>query len=94
MAYSVTNPPTLHTQVVNGRRVWQYESADAAATVDTAGYITNGGALGMKVGDMVDVFNTAGVIWTRHIVDSVSTTYPGATDLRDGTTIGSATDTD
>jgi hypothetical protein len=73
---------------------WYYTSADAAATVDAAGYITNGGNLGMKVGDLVQVYNTAGLVHSMHRVVSVSTTAPGAVDLGDGTTVGTATNTD
>lgn len=94
MAYVVTNPPQ---QVMRGGHdgslpsVWEYTSADAAATVDTSGYITNGGNLGMKVGDLVFVRDTGTPLTTCHYVVTVSATAPGAVDLSNGTTIGAAT---
>lgn len=98
MTYATTNPPALLTpsfdNTPNFPAIWQYQSTDAAATVDTSGYITNGGALGMKVGDLVFANNTSGGIITSHRVISVSATYPGAVDLSDGVTIGTATNTD
>jgi len=96
MAYATTNPPRLVTQVMaetNGR-VWAYSSADATATVDGSGYITNGGNLGMKVGDLVMVVDTATPAVTMHQVISVSATAPGAVDLSNGTVVGSATNSD
>lgn len=94
MAYVTTNPPRLVTQPIAGQRRWQYVSADAAATIDTSGYITNGGALGMKVDDLLEATDTTNHIVTDHIVISVSATYPGAVDLGNGTTVGTATNAD
>jgi hypothetical protein len=95
MAYSTSNPPALISQLVGGAfREWIYRSADPAATVDTAGYITNGGALGMRVNDLVKVVDTNLGIITMHKVATVSSTYPGAVNLADGTVVGSATNTD
>lgn len=93
MAYSTSNPPSLMIQEVGGgRRIWSYRSTDAAATVDGANYITNGGSLGMKVGDLVFVTDTdaSPVITTLH---QVSATGDGTTDLNDLTTI-TQTDSD
>jgi hypothetical protein len=95
MAYSTSTPPFLLAQRVGGGiALWGYTSADAAATVDGSGYITNGGNLGMKVGDLVFVNDTANTITTTHRVISVSTTAPGAVDLSNGTTVGTATNSD
>lgn len=95
MAYSTSNPPALLSQLVGGAyRKWVYKSADPAATVDAAGYITNGGALGMKVNDLVEVVDTNLGIVTIHKVASVSSTFPGAVNLADGTVVGTATNTD
>lgn len=77
-----------------GGREWFHESADAAAAVDTSGFITNGGDRGLRVGDYVDHRDTGTNITTRHRVVSVSATAPGAVDLADGTTISSGTNTD
>lgn len=93
MAYSVNNPPALIAQSVGGDfRVWRYRSTDAAATVDAANYITNGGSLGLKVGDIMWVTDTdaSPPITTLH---QVSATGDGTTDLNDLTTI-TQTDTD
>lgn len=96
MAYSTSAPPICILQSIAGPRIWYHTAADATATVDTSGYITNGGALGMKVNDIVyhkDSTSTATAM-TMHKVVSVSTTYPGAVDLSDGVVVGSATNTD
>lgn len=89
MAYATTNPPVLVRQGgIDGTvpAEWEYLSTDNAATVRVTGYITNGGALGMKVGDRVNSTDTdaSPVIVTRHRVVTVSATYPGAVDLTDG----------
>jgi hypothetical protein len=96
MAYVTTNPPILTTlgPIAAAGRRWFYSSADTAATVDTTGYISNGGDLGMKVGDIVDVQVTGTGAITAHRVVTVSSTAPGAVDLGDSTVIGSATNTD
>lgn len=94
MAYATTNPPRMVNQAIAGIREWHYTSADATATVDASGYITNGGDLGMKVGDLVKVFDTATPAITMHRVVTVSATAPGAVNLSDGTVVGSATNTD
>lgn len=95
MAYSTSNPPQLVQGTVGGvgSQVWSYRSTDAAATVDTASYITNGGNLGMRVGDQVIVTDTdaSPPVVTIHMVNSVSATAPGAVDLQDAFT---TTDTD
>lgn len=94
MAYSTSNPPKLVTQPLGGGagKFWVYRSTDAAATVDAANYITNGGSLGMAVGDLVLVIDTdaSPVIATWH---QVSATGDGTTDLNDLTTI-TQTDSD
>lgn len=95
MAYATSNPPALMMdRIGGGNAVWSYASTDALATVDGAGYITNGGALGMKVGDIVFVNDTTNGITSTHRVITVSSTYPGVVDLGNGTTIGTATNSD
>lgn len=96
MAYSTSTPPSCILQAVAGLRMWFHTSADATAAADASGFITNGGSLGMKVGDIVyhKDSTTDATALTMHKVISVSTTYPGAVDLSDGTVVGSATDTD
>jgi len=95
MSYSTSSPPRLIVPSFTGAgSVWYYTSADASATVDASGYITNGGNLGMKVGDVVIVNDTGTPLITAHQVISVSTTAPGAVDLSNGTTIGTSTNSD
>lgn len=96
MAYSTSAPPVLITQAIAGLRIWYHTAADATATVDTSGYITNGGNLGMKAGDIVyhKDSTTNATALTMHKVVTVSATAPGAVDLSDGTVVGSATNTD
>lgn len=96
MAYSTSAPPILLTQSIAGVRIWFHTSADATTAVDASGFITNGGALGMKVNDIVyhKDSTTDATALTMHKVVTVSSTYPGAVDLSDGTVVGSATNTD
>lgn len=60
MAYSVDNPPALVSvgPIAGPGKKWSYRSVDAASLVDDAGYFTNGDALGMEVGDIVEVCDT------------------------------------
>lgn len=96
MAYSTSAPPVLINQPIAGVRMWYHESADATAAADASGFITNGGALGMKVNDVVyhKDSTTDATALTMHKVVTVSSTYPGAVDLSDGTVVGSATNSD
>ena len=65
MSYSALNSPIqlfpnisskiYATNTSGVAKVWQYNSADALATVQGAGYFTNGYELGMRVGDIVFV---------------------------------------
>jgi hypothetical protein len=85
MVYSTSNPPALETQAIAGPRKWRYTSADPIATVNTAGYITNGVALGMKVGDTVEVRDTATP--TTNLCTVISAAANGSVDISDGTPI-------
>lgn len=59
MAYVTSNPPTLESQRIGGSNAsWKYSSTDASTTVDDVDYFTNGDALGMKVGDTMEVIDT------------------------------------
>jgi hypothetical protein len=92
MAYATTNPPRLVSQPIAGLRLWQYESADAVATVRVSGYFTNGYDLGMRKGDVIIVLDndaspiTGAMCW---VTEATTTTV----DLSDGVTI-TGTDTD
>ena len=75
MAYSTSNPPSLVSQTIGGGpKVWVYTSTDAVADVDAAGYFSNGEALGMAVGDVVNVVDTTNTLVTPCHVTAVSTT--------------------
>jgi hypothetical protein len=94
MTYATTNPPQLVVQSIGGLagKQWLYRSTDDAATVDGANYFTNGGALGLAIGDLVWVIDTdaSPPITTLH---QVSATGDGTTDLNNLTTI-TQTDSD
>lgn len=91
MAYSTGNPPDLFASSVGGkRRFWVYTSADPIATVNTANYFTNGGSLGLKVGDLMYIWDTVNSL--GHLA-FVNATGNGTTDITDGTAIN-AVDTD
>lgn len=95
MAYTAANlSMTSVGPLTGGGQRWRHESADATAAVDTAGFITDGGSRGVKVGDIVEHRDTGTGVITSHRVVSVSATYPGAVDLGDGTVIGATTNTD
>lgn len=87
MAYATSNPPYLISQSIAGKRIWGYDSTDAAATVDASGYITNGYALGMRQNDIIFVTDTdaSPVAVTSHVVNVSGTTI----DLSNGVDVGS-----
>ena len=92
MAYSTSSPPMQVLQTVGGgKKLWMYSSADAAATLDASGYFTNGYALGMRDGDLLFAYDTGNKIWSAHTVLNASGT---TIDAANGTTIGSATNSD
>lgn len=88
MAYSTSNPPVLKTEspLTGAGQTWAYRSTDPAATVAGAGYFSNGDALGMKVGDIVEVCDTdTSTTMTYHRVTSVTT--GGSATVSSGLTI-------
>jgi hypothetical protein len=93
MAYSTSNPPEKLVSNLDGTfNIWVYRSTDAHATVDAAGYFTNGVALGMKPGDIVFVVDTdaSPVVSSLHFVNTAA----GATvDITDNQLAG-VTDSD
>ena len=97
MGYETSNPPRLMTSggIDNSLpAIFLYSDADASATVRVDGYITNGGDLGMKVGDLVIHYdNNLGITSTLNVA-TVSSTAPGAVDLQDATVVGDTTNTD
>lgn len=93
MSYSTSTPPRMMLEggIGGSPSVWIYSSADASATIDASGYITNGYDLGMRDGDLLLAYDTANKIWTAHTVLNTSST---TIDLGNGTTIGTATNSD
>lgn len=92
MAYSTSTPPRLLVAGTGGApSLWTYESADALADINTAGYITNADDLGMRAGDYILTTDTDTYAGGIAIVNSV--TAGGAADTSDGTAID-GTDTD
>ena len=72
--YSTSNPPALIGQTLTGKKLWLYSSADADSTVNGASYFSDGIALGMGVGDIVLVVDTATPLASFCFVTSVSST--------------------
>ena len=72
MAYSTTLPPTKVADQISGLTVWVYKSTDAKATVIAAGYISNAVDLGLKVGDLVLISDTATPLASLAIVSAVA----------------------
>ena len=96
MGYSTSSPPALVSSPLtraSGGQTWFYTNTDAVATVDDSGYITNGGDLGMAVGDLVIYYDSNLKITYTLRVHTVSSTAPGAVDLSDSTIIGVTTNT-
>ncbi len=97
MAYATSNPPKLVTQSIDGTgpSFWFLTGTDADTTVRVTGYITNGGALGMKKGDIVFYTKTDASPIANFIfnVTTVSATSPGAVDLSNSTAV-TATNSD
>ena len=93
MTYATSNHPRCAIIGVGGGiSLWIYDDADAATTVRVSGYITNGDALGMKVGDLVLQGDSVGGT-VAHMYTVVSVTAGGSADLSDGTAVD-ATDSD
>ena len=92
MAYDSATLSLVSTGPLTGAgQVWVHTSTDATGDVDAAGYFSDGGSRGMKVGDIVyhrNITTPAAVVTTAHIVNSVSSTYPGATNVSVGVVIG------
>ena len=97
MSYATSNPPALVVQRIggNGPSIWTLTGTDADTAVDASGYITNGGDLGMAVGDLVFYTKTDASPIANFIfnVTTVSSTAPGAVDLSNSTTV-TATNSD
>jgi len=98
MAYATTDPLILMTPAAiggSGPRLWYHESPDALAAAQIAGFITDGGSKGLRVGDLLWHRDTqANGDISMHRVTTVSSTAPGAVDLSDGVKIGETANAD
>lgn len=97
MAYATTDKLIcLMGGVAGAPNFWYHESADALAAANTSGFITDGGAKGLKAGDYVIHRDTSGATGdtSMHRVLTVSSTYPGAVDLTDGTVVAAGANAD
>ena len=92
MAYDPLNSPVcdspststvIRTTTTSTANLWYYNDADSLATVQGAGYFTNGYELGMRVGDKVEVA-VSGVLKTPAQYVSVATVN-GAVTIADAT---------
>lgn len=75
MAYSTSNPPKLLVGSLGAKgqgKVFLYRSADDDETTNGSSYYSNGVSLGMEVGDLVLVIDTATPKGSFHFVTSVS----------------------
>jgi len=99
MAYDATQLKSVSGNVFGGIRFWTYESTDDGATVNTAGYISDGYTQGVRNGDWVffvrrtSSSNTVPTEAKVFIVVSEGTASAPASDLADGQVM-STTDTD
>lgn len=91
MAYSSTglNAAGGQSKAGNAPQLWTYSSADAIATVNTAGYFNSAASL-LKVGDLIYVFDTTNTLGHLVYVNANSGTV---VDVTDGLAVTS-TDTD
>jgi len=67
---------TGYATAMGGFNIWGYMSSDPVATVAGAGYFTDGGNLGMKLGDMVRMLDTGQgttLVQALGVVTSVTT---------------------
>ena len=92
MAYTTTNPPQLagwgpltSQSTVIGARLWVYSSSDSAGTVTAANYFTNAGQLGLKIGDILFIYDSTNKQTNTSLILTVGST----TDtMSSGTVIG------
>jgi hypothetical protein len=100
MAYSQNNPPCMigagtltgynSTEAPAAPRVWTYASADPIATVQGAGYISDGIQRGLQINDLVIVVDTnLGRMYLTMVV--TRTPVAAATNSFQGAGLGSVT---
>lgn len=88
MAYSIDglSPGGAQAKAGDAPQMWTYKSADAIATVNTAGYFNNASSL-LKVHDLIYVVDTATPTATLVVVLSNAS---GVVDVSDGTALSVA----
>jgi hypothetical protein len=70
MTYAATNPPVVAVPGIGGKpTIWVYVDGDDDATVNGSDYFTNGRDLGMKVGDILFLFDGTKV--SAHYISGV-----------------------
>lgn len=90
MAYDSTKIQLLASGAIDGGgNIWKYSSPDPHATTEGANYFSNGGTIGMKVGDIVMVVEQSAGGTTMHSVTSVvapvgNLNSPGAATISAG----------
>ena len=75
MSYNEGAPPKILSVTGTGdgtAQAWIYNTTDDYATCEVAGYFTNGGKVGMKVGNVVYVSDSTNSRITAHRVSSIS----------------------
>ena len=72
MAYDTTQLVLVtESPIVGAGQQWRYSSVDAKATVSGGGYISDGGAKGLKVGDQVIHYDTNLAVLNSFLVIAV-----------------------
>lgn len=73
MAYTASTLRLISSDLEGSApKKWIYTTTDALATIIAAGYFTDGGLRGMKVGDLVEVVNTTGPKYLLTQVTAIS----------------------
>jgi hypothetical protein len=72
MTYAGEDLQLLTSNIGNKPNIWSYKSADVDSAVNAADYFSDGVTRGMKVGDMVWVYDTTTPKGSCHYVSTVS----------------------
>ena len=77
--------------IAGAGQTWIYRGVTVTGDFDAAGFISDGGSRGVRVGDMIylhDTTTAAAIVVSGHVVNTVSSTYPGAVNVSVGVVIG------
>lgn len=86
MAYSKNNLALIAEGIGGFGSRFQYTSADPIATVNTSGYFSDGYNMGMRIGDSIEVRDTATPTTSLcTVITSSATTF--IADVSDGTAV-------